>query len=158
MSNISNDRDFQQALHRLDPAQQRALAARFVERVLPLGNDDRVTRAITTAANPAASDAELKAAFHDARAAAIDSHNRCGAECDWTAQAGYFVARAAVAAVSAPEQGGDGPAWSAAINSRMALTCRSIDQPQTGGEGDSESAAQYQILSESISAASEPTP
>lgn len=155
MTAINNDRDFQQALQRLNRTQQRSLAARFIERVLPLSHDDRVSRAVHTAANPNASEADLNTAFHDARAAAIDSHTRCGAECDWTAQAGYFVARAAVAAVSAPEPGGDSPAWSAAINSRMALTSRSIDQPMTSPH--SESAAQYQILIEAINGQTEPT-
>lgn len=73
----------------------------------------------------------------------------------WAKVMCYFVARAAVAAVSTPEPGGDSPAWSAAINSRMALTSRSIDQPLTSPH--SESAAQYQILIEAINAQPEPS-
>ena len=160
MSNISNDREFQHALERLDPHRQRRLAARFVQRVLPLSDDARVARAIELAADSEASDAHLNTAFHEARAAAIDSHTRCGAECDWTAQAGYFVARAAVAAVSPSDQASGGPAWQAAISSRMARTCESIDAPDA--DADSESSAQYQILNEVISevinAPSESTP
>ena len=57
--------------------------------------------------------------------------------------AGYFVARAAMAALT-PETSTSNPAWQAAMSSRMARTSISIDS--TDGGGEDEQAAQYRIL------------
>jgi hypothetical protein len=127
MTEISNDTEFRDSLESLDPAYQRILAARFVEKVLSLCDDERVCRVVKVAANPDASADELHTALHTARVAIIDSHARCGADSSWKDQAGYFVARAAAAALSPPGQLAGGPAWHAAMSSRMAETCRSID-------------------------------
>jgi hypothetical protein len=146
MTEIRNDTDFRQKLESLDPARQRLLAARFVEKVLSLCDDERVCRVVKVAAEPHASADELATALHTARAAIIDSHARCGAECDWKDQAGYFVARAAAAAVSPEGQMAGGSAWQAAMSSRMAETCRSIDTAEdNAGETRKQ---QYLILSE----------
>lgn len=147
MTEIRNDAEFRQKLESLDPARQRILAARFVEKVLPLCDDERVSRVVKVAASPTASADELATALHTARVAIIDSHARCGAECAWRDQAGYFVARAAAAAVSPPEQlAGGGPAWQAAMSSRLAETCRSIDTAEdNAGQARKQ---QYLILSE----------
>lgn len=146
MAEISNDNDFRRILADLDYPSQRALAARFVEHVLSLSDDERVSRVTQIAARADASADELATAFHTARTAAVDSHNRCGAECDWKDQAGYFVARAALAAVTPEEQTSGGPAWQAAMSSRMAMTCESIAgaQDTTGQERQQ----QYRILTE----------
>jgi hypothetical protein len=146
MTEIHSDTEFRQKLESLDPAQQRILAARFVEKVLSLCDDERVCRIVKVAANPDASADELANALHTARVAIIDSHARCGAECAWKDQAGYFVARAAAAAVSPPGQLAGGTAWQAAMSSRMAETCRSIDTAEdNAGQTRKE---QYLILSE----------
>jgi hypothetical protein len=149
MTSIANDSEFRQALEALDITRQRVVAARFVEHVLDLASDERLALVTRTAANSAATDSELVAALSSARAATFDSHTRCGSEGDWSAQAGYFVARAAAAAVTPAGQLPGGSAWQAAVSSRMARTCETIardaaaDNPAAG-----ESAAQYHILSE----------
>jgi len=149
MTSISNDSEFRQALEALDNTRQRVVAARFVEHVLDLTSDERLALVTKTAAKSAASDAELAAALGSARAATFDSHTRCGSEGDWSAQAGYFVARAAAAAVTPPGQLPGGGAWQAAVSSRMARTCETIARDATAGTpGGGESAAQYRILSE----------
>ena len=130
MTEIHNDTEFRQKLESLDPVRQRTLAARFVENVLPFCTDERVARVVKVAADPRATADELATALHTAKAAIIDSHARCGAECDWKDQAGYFVARAAAAAVSPEGQMAGGQAWQAAMSSRMAATCRSIDSTE----------------------------
>jgi len=146
MTEITNDEDFKKAIAALSDADQRALAARFLESVLPLGTDARIARVAEVAARANASADELAGALHTARATAVDLHNRCGAECDWKEQAGYFVARAALAAVSGRDQLPGGPAWQTAMSSRMAQTCRSIDAADdTSGR---ERQAQYRVLSE----------
>jgi hypothetical protein len=146
MVDISNDNEFRKQLTALDVTSQRTLAARFLERVLLLSDDERIARVAAVASNPDASDDELVTALHTARTATVEHHNRCGAECDWNDQAGYFVARAALAAVSPADQTSGGPAWQTAMSSRMAMTCKSIDQSvDSAGQ---EQLEQYRILSE----------
>lgn len=145
MKTIANDAEFKNALSSLDPARQRLVAARFVKHVLDLGKDPRIERALKVAADENAGEEDLAAALKNARAAVLDSHTRCGAEGDWSEQAGYFVARAAVAAIGGSTKA-SGPAWAAAMSSRMARTCESIDaDADAAGQ---ERQAQYRILAE----------
>jgi hypothetical protein len=145
MTTISNDREFRAALDRLDATGQRLVAARFVESVLPLCTDERVGHALAVAADAGATDTALADALRTARAATIDCHARCGAEGDWEAQAGYFVARAAIAALTPLGQMPGGSAWQAAMSARMAQTSKSIVSGENAGSQESE--RQYGILS-----------
>ena len=146
MTQISNDTEFRAALDGLDPARQRQVAARFVENVLALCSDERIARVLRVAGNTEASEAELAEALKTAKATTFDCHTRCGSEGDWTEQEGYFVARAAIAALTPVGQMPSGPAWQAALSSRMAQTSKSIvtGDDTAGQEGDQ----QYRILSE----------
>jgi hypothetical protein len=147
MTQISNDIEFRKAIDSLDFTKQRALAGLLVKNVLELCDDKRITHVVETAINTDASDAELAAALNEARTTTLDCHTRCGAEGDWKAQAGYFVARAATAAVTPKSQSkGGGPAWQAAMSCRMARTSMLIDAENTGTSNESEQ--QYQILSD----------
>ena len=148
MKQISNDTEFKQALHPLDEIKQRVVAAKFTEHVLALSNDDRVKRAIKVAADENASAGEVADALKSARSAILDSSTRCGAEGNWTDQAGYFVARAAVAALSPQQQTKSGnPAWQAAMSCRMAQTSMQIDNDSDEVPEHSENEWQYDILS-----------
>jgi hypothetical protein len=146
MTDISNDTEFRQVLDGLDPVQQRVVAARFVEDVLDLCSDHRIAAVLQVAGNSEAMDAELADALKTARATTFDCHTRCGSEGDWAEQAGYFVARAATAALTPRAQMPSGPAWQAALSSRMAQTSMSIvtGDDTAGQEGNQ----QYRILSE----------
>ena len=84
MNQITNDAEFKQALQDLDTTQHRAVAARFIEHVLPLSDDDRIKRAVKTAADESTSEGEISDALKSARAAIMDSSTRCGAEGNWT--------------------------------------------------------------------------
>ena len=150
MTTISNDREFRAALDRLDTTQQRQVAARFVRNVLPLCTDERIARVMDVADDDQASAAQLAEALKTAKAATIDCHTRCGAEGDWEAQAGYFVARAAIAALTPPGQLPGGSAWQAAMSARMAQTSKSIVSGESGSGPESEQ--QYAILSAYIKA------
>lgn len=145
MSQINNDTEFKQALQQLDSLQQRIVAAKFVEHVLTLSNDERLSSVVKLAADSNASEYELSNALKSAKAATMESHTRCGSEGNWSDQAGYFVARAAVAAVTPQAQSkAGGPAWQAAMSCRMAQTSMLIDSDDetlTGNEW------QYEILS-----------
>ena len=149
MTGITNESEFRQSIKGLDYNQQHVLAAKFIEHVLDLCSDKRIADVVRIAADSNASGEELAGAFHTARAVAIDSHTRCGSEGNWQEQAGYFVARAAVSAVT-PETQLDGAsaALQAAMSARMAQTSKSI-----AAEDDmavQEAQDQYRILSEYI--------
>ena len=147
MSQVTNDTEFKQALKDLDESSQRLIAARFVESVLPLSTDERIARVVKVAADSEASADELSSALRTAKAATFDSHTRCGSEGNWTEQAGYFVSRAAVAALTPCEQCSSGsPAWQAAMSSRMAKTSMEIDAEDVSATSESEQ--QYKILSD----------
>jgi len=145
MSQISNDAEFKQTLQGLEQVQQRVVAAMFVEHVLPLSTDERIARVTRVAADINASAGELSDALRTAKAATRDSHTRCGAEGNWTEQAGYFVSRAAMAALTPCEQCSSGsPAWQAAMSCRMAQTSMLIDSEDETPVGNE---WQYDILS-----------
>lgn len=150
MTTISNDSEFRAALGRLDATGQRQVAARFVESVLPLCTDERIARVVAVAADASASGAALADALRTAKAATIDCHARCGAEGDWEAQAGYFVARAAIAALTPQGQMPGGSAWQAAMSARMAQTSKSIVSGENAGGQENEK--QYGILSAYLNA------
>ena len=149
MSQISNDTEFKQALQNLDATQNRVVAALFVEHVLPLCEDERINRVVKVATDSNASEDEISSALRSAKAATFDSHTRCGSEGNWTEQAGYFVARAVVAALTPPAQSrSSGPAWQAAMSCRMAQTSILIDNESDEVATTSENEWQYSILSD----------
>ena len=80
MAMITNDEQFRKLASGLDDVRQRLLAVRFVEHVLGLCSDERVSHVAHVAGRTEVSADELAAALRTARAAAIESHNRCGAE------------------------------------------------------------------------------
>ena len=151
MSAITTDAQMREAISEMDIPRQRALAARFIEHVLELSGDERVGRAVETAASPDAEESQLSNALRGAKAAALDAHARCGADGEWTDQAGYFVARAAEAAVAPQVRShGRGPAWQAALSCRMARTAQTTETDEDAH--DSESQAQYRILNDYLNA------
>jgi hypothetical protein len=144
MTDINNENEFRAALNKLDAAQQRVVAAGFVGSVLHLCTDKRIARVMEIAADPGASDADLAEALKTARATTFDCHTRCGSEGDWLEQAGYFVARAAVAALTPLGQMPGGVAWQAAMSARMAQTSKSIVTGEDAAGQESEN--QYRLL------------
>jgi 3'-phosphoadenosine 5'-phosphosulfate (PAPS) 3'-phosphatase len=140
---ISNDKEFKSALASLSTAQQRQVAARFVQRVFPLSNDARIKSALDAAGRADIAAAELALASQAANTARVESFTRCGRETDWNAQAGHFVAKAAVACVK-PAEAGDNLAWDAAMQARMARTCQTV--AEGSGTDNREAEEQYRIL------------
>jgi hypothetical protein len=148
---ISNDNEFRKALDDLGLEQQRVVGSLFVNSVLELSDDPRVAQSLQAATDTEIGDAALSLARRTIKAASLDAHARCGADGEWTDQAGYFVARAAEACLE-PEgrSGGKGPAWKAAMSARMARTCLAADGEEDSH--DAESQAQYQILTSYLDA------
>lgn len=140
---ISNDKEFKAALAALPAARQRQVAARFVERVFPLSNDVRIKAALDLASRADISDAELTVVAQVANTARVESFTQCGKETDWNAQAGHFVAKAAVACVKAAEAG-DNLAWDATMQARMARTCQTV--AEGSGTENREAEEQYRVL------------
>jgi hypothetical protein len=140
---ISNDKDFKAVLNGLSSAQQRQVAARFVQRVFALSNDVRVKAALDVAGRADISDAELTVVSQAANSARVESFTQCGRETDWSAQAGHFVAKAAVACVGVASPGSN-LAWDAAMQARMARTCQTV--ADGSGTENREAEEQYRIL------------
>lgn len=142
---ITNDAEFRAALNTLSAGQKREIGARFVDSVMDLNTEQRITRAMNVAHNPDASEDELVDAFKASKAAMIESRTRCGADCDWNDQAIHFVARAA-AAVVAPEgqcKAAD-PLWQTVQSCRMARNCALI--AEDSDDANPEALKQYGIL------------
>ena len=151
MNTISNDKQFRDALNGLDDTQQREVGARFVENVVELSDDPRIALALNAAREPSLEREALSLARRSIKAAALEAHARCGADGEWSDQAGYFVARAAEACLEAQGRSqGRGPAWRAAMSARMARTCLAAESDEDSH--DTESQAQYQILTSYLDA------
>ena len=149
MIEIANDAVFKAELQKLDDDAQRLVGARFVSNVLDLADDDRVGRVIEVASEPDSTADQLEAAYKTARTTSTDSYTRCGADGDWKAQAGYFVAKAAASCLTPADKcKPGGPAWQAATAARMARTSALID---SGEDAASESKQQYIILADFLS-------
>lgn len=143
MSTISNDTEFRQALDALSLEQQRTVASRFVQNVLSLSGDSRLQQVI----DAVDVGTDLATAFKSAKRVSLEAHARCGSEGDWNEQAGYFVARAAQAAVEPQVRtAGKNPAWKAAMQCRMARTCLASDSDED--THDLETGAQHQLLTD----------
>lgn len=139
----TNDKEFKAKLGALPIAHQRHVAAQFVQRVLSLSGDFRLKSAVELAQSADVSDAELASAYQAANTARVESFTQCGKETDWSAQAGHFVAKAAVACVR-PASEGENLAWEAAMSARMARTCETV--ADGCGTENSEAQEQYRIL------------
>ena len=149
MSQISNDKAFRAALEVLGIEQQRAVGALFVDNVLDLSKDPRVSQALAAARETGLYDEAFNLARRSIKAASLDAHTRCGADGEWTDQAGYFAARAVEACLE-PDGRAKDCAWKAAMSARMARTCLAADGEEDSH--DSESQAQYQILTRYLDA------
>ncbi|MGD8911988.1 MAG: hypothetical protein PVI97_14845 [Candidatus Thiodiazotropha sp.] len=141
--NIINDQDLREAISGLSPAEQRALAGKFVANVGHLSQDPRISHAIDVTANPNISQAELEEAHKTMKAFATQTYTACGSDADWAAQAEHFVAAAAAASLSSDDQSSARGAWKAAMQARMAKNCEMILNDDGGVANESEK--QYQI-------------
>jgi hypothetical protein len=151
MPRISNDHDLRAALNQLSDAQQRIVGAGFANSVIHLCRNERVRRAVETARNPDASDAELQDALKAVKGYAAKTYTACGKDTDWLAQADHFVAVAAAAALTPGDRLArkTTPAWKAAIHARMAKNCEMMEGDDD--ELETEAERQYRIAGESLS-------
>ncbi len=148
MSKIANDHSLHQSLNNLAIEDQRLLAARFVNSVADLTQDQVLLDAIETAIARTASPSTLNTAYKNAKSIAIRTYTSCGRDTDWLAQAEHFVAAGCTAALTPEETQSEhvNPAWRAAMQARMARNCAMIEGDDTY-EGN-ESERQYQLTDE----------
>ncbi|MGD2062420.1 MAG: hypothetical protein PVF51_02425 [Nitrospirota bacterium] len=146
MDDITNDRDFKQALDSLSAIEQRAVGSRFAKNVLALNDDFRIRRVVEVAGSPGATEEDLASAYKGVRSVVVETYTACGHDAEWLAQAGHFVAAAAAAAALPVGEGAaaGNPAWRAAMHARMARTCEMIASGEGGTHTEAEE--QYAIL------------
>lgn len=145
VTEIDNDYDLREALEALSGDQQRQLGGFFVESVLHLCQDPRVSKAVAMAVAPTSSPIELEDAYRAAKGYARRTYTACGTDTHWLEQADHFVAAAAAAALLPEDQcsASYNRAWKAAIHARMAKNCEMMEREE--GEVDNEAQRQYRI-------------
>ena len=148
MRKISNDHSLHQNLNNLAIEDQRLLAARYVNSVADLAQDQVLLDAIATAMAPDASASSRANAYKNAKSIAIKTYTSCGRDTDWLAQAEHFVAAGCAAALTPADTLSErvNPAWRAAMQARMARNCAMIEADEID-EG-SESQRQYKLTEE----------
>ena len=133
MEAIQSESDFKQRLAQLDARSQQQFALRLVDAVRGYCDDGRLLSVLAAVERNDGSPAELESAAKSARAMVVSLHTRCGADGDWAAQAGYFVARAADVLIRGLLRPEDNLAYRVAQNCRMAATCVAVDGETEAG-------------------------
>lgn len=158
MVEIVNESEFRTQLARQPVAVQRKLAARFIEQVQDLSDDQRVKSALDAAGADHSGAEELSRAYQSVHSLYVETHPRSDlSELDFKRQAAHFVTEACLVALS-PVYEGEQPvnlAQKTAMYCRMARTCASMkhDQEQADFSGVAEqinahNQAQYRAAAE----------
>mgnify|MGYP006921592128 CR=1 FL=1 len=142
---ISNDQEFKDALNSLSLDQQRLLGARFVNSVIALVDNPRLSSALGIAIDPESDQQACNDAYKVAKSIATKTYTACGRDADWALQAEHFVAAACAAALTPQALMTErfSPAWKAAIQSRMARNCIMIGDETAEVENEAE--RQYRL-------------
>lgn len=143
---IQNDQELKRELSKLSVAEQRVVAAKFVESVAYLNTDPLIERALMIAKDKMHSNLEFDEVYKSVKSLAVKTYTACGADADWPAQAAHFVATATKACLTPVEHLGNknNLAWKCAMQARMAKNCEMIEsESQTM---DNEAQKQYAIL------------
>lgn len=142
---ISNDQEFKDALNSLGLDRQRLLGARFVNSVIALVDNPRLSSALGIAIDPESDQQACNDAYKVAKSIATKTYTACGRDADWALQAEHFVAAACAAALTPQALMTErfSPAWKAAIQSRMARNCIMIGDETAEAENEAE--RQYRL-------------
>jgi len=143
MATISNENEFKSALAEQPLDRQRQLAAIFIEQVLDLAQDPRVSDAVNLVKAGGADAEQLHRAHQAVHACYVETHPRSDLlELDFKRQAAHFVTEACLVCLSPVfhcEQK-IALAHKAAMYCRMARTCAGMrhdqEQPDLGDLGD----------------------
>lgn len=146
---IKNDQEFKQQLSELSIAQQRILAAQFIESVAALNNDPVIARALAIIRSGTYSESELEDIAKHVQSLVVKTYTSCGANADWLAQAAHFVATAARTCLQEmlcvdKQQDKKNLAWKCAMQTRMARNCELIESDAK--EVENEALKQYSLM------------
>ncbi len=126
---IRNDQDFKQLLSELSIAEQRKLAAQFIESVAQLNSESIIERALKTAKNDGSTDSDFEEIYKQIKSLAVKTYTACGGDVDWSSQAAHFVVTATKTCLT-PQRHLDNKnnlAWNCAMQTRMARNCAMIE-------------------------------
>ena len=149
---IHNDQEFKQALSELSIAEQRILAAQFVENVIHLNTDPLIERALKVARDKTHPSSVFAESYGAIKSLAVRTYTACGGDADWSAQAAHFVATATRACLTPLDQLVDNSdtrnnlAWKCAMQTRMAKNCEMIESDSN--TIDNEAQKQYAITND----------
>jgi len=126
MSSSFNSKSFRDGLSSLSVWQQRRVAARFIERVLDLGDERCLNNIVGLFENPDVGTSELPMAYRRAQAIYVETHPGSGLEeLNFSSQAKHFVAEACRTCVAPAYESAEEChlAQKVAMYCRMARTC-----------------------------------
>ena len=145
---IKNDQDFKQALSKLSMAEQRRLAAQFIDSVAPLNSEPVIARALKVIRAEVYSENDSEEIYKQIKSLAVKTYTACGDDADWSSQAAHFVVTATKACLT-PRKFLDNKnnlAWKCAMQTRMARNCELIESDNN--TIDNEAQKQYAITND----------
>lgn len=149
MPKISNEREFRDALASLSAEEERAVSALFLQNLLDITRDARMTRVIHVALDKNADQKEREEAYNTARSIATETFTHLGEALDPDRQALHFLATAATYCLLPerlkPYYCRKRAPWAIALHTRMAR-CWSQMAPGKEEEELREEEDQYKIL------------
>lgn len=148
---INNDQELKKALAGFSIAEQRELAAQFVNSVSSLNTDPLIERVIKITHNNIPAKNELEEVYKLIKSQSVKTYTSCGDDADWLLQAAHFVATAAKVCVTPEEQLGNhnNLAWKCAMQTRMAKNCAMMESDED--IIDNEAQKQYVIINAYLS-------
>ena len=145
---IKNDQDFKQALSELSMAEQRRLAAQFIDSVVQLSSEPVIARALKVIRAEVYSENDSEEIYKQIKSLAVKTYTACGDDADWSSQAAHFVVTATKACLT-PRKFLDNKnnlAWKCAMQTRMARNCELIESDNN--TIDNEAQKQYAITND----------
>ncbi len=145
---IKNDQDFKQLLSELSIAEQRKLAAQFIDSVVQLNSASIIARALKTAKDDVSTESDFEEIYKQIKLLAVKTYTACGGDVDWSSQAAHFVVTATKACLTPLEflDNKNNLAWKCAMQTRMARNCELIESDNNSI--DNEAQKQYAITND----------
>ncbi|MCK5648265.1 MAG: hypothetical protein KAI22_05245 [Gammaproteobacteria bacterium] len=145
---IKNDQDFKQALSQLSMAQQRRLAAQFIDSVVQLNSEPVIARALKIIRAEVYSENDSEEIYKQIKSLAVKTYTACGDDADWSSQAAHFVVTATKACLTPLKflDNKNNLAWKCAMQTRMARNCELIESDNNSI--DNEAQKQYAITND----------
>ncbi|MCP3851246.1 MAG: hypothetical protein GY694_13545 [Gammaproteobacteria bacterium] len=145
---VKNDQALKKVLSNFSIADQRKVAAQFIDSVLSLNSDPLIARILQTIKKETYTEADVEEMYKQIKSLVVKTYTACGDDANWSSQAAHFVATATKACVT-PEKhlsNHNNLSWKCAMQTRMA---RSSEMIETESDViDNEAEKQYEITNE----------